>query len=515
MIATADKTTSRGLLGRLRDFLRPHAAVQMGYDATVDGSRRRSPSSDTRAEYKVLDSSKRRKLIGTAREAVRNYVTAAWMIRCHLDYVSRFNFQSRTGDETLDTLIEDYIWRAGLRRNFDVAGRWSRERAMRVSEARRVLDGDVFWAKLSGGRVQMIEADRIRNPRGTPPGTNIDPADFTDGVKLSAGGRMVSIAVHKRTAGGGYEFERELPARHVWQHACWDTTWRVDQIRGISPLAPGLNHLADIYEGIDLAMAKAKVAQMFGMIIFRDAVEQAEGFARGQQPAASWDDEEDSDGDGTPDSQDEDADTERYDVDPGAGPFMLELHENDKAQFLSTNTPETELVDALKFVTDLALKALDIPYSFYDTSHANYYGRKADIQQYEASARSKRDDNVQLLDEWTAWRLRVGVVNGDLELPAGVDIADLVWEHVPTGMPWVDKLRDMKADAMAIDRNLDSELRAARRSGNDAYEIARERMDFERWLIDQRKSRELPPLAAGKGDPNVTDDQVVKGDDNA
>jgi len=490
-----------------------------GYDAVESRGRRRPPRSDTRSEDAILPSAKRKKLVGTARDVIRNYCTAAWMVRCHLDYVSSFAFQARTGNDALDAQLEDLLWRAGLRGNFDVGGRYSLSKGLRISEARRVLDGDVFWAKFSSGRVQLVEGDRVRVPAGgLPADSGWTMEDFpaqNQGISVSPGGRMQAVCVCRRSAtGSGYEFERVIPARNIWQHAFWDTTYRVDQVRGITPLAPALNTLQDIFEGLDLALAKAKVAQMFGLIFFRQAVENKEGWRVGR--AAAYEDDAtqtDEDGDGLDDA-------DRYEVDPGSGPFKLELQQGDDAKFLSTNTPESELLAAMQFATDISIKSLDIPYSFYDTSKANYYGRKADIQQYEASARSKREDNVQLLDEWTAWRLRLYILDGTLVLPDGLTLDQVSWEWVATGMPWVDKLRDMKADQLAINSNLDSEVRVARRSGQDAYEIARERMDYEEWLLGERKRRKLPLAVAVAGEtggekPAGTTDTEGKVDDDA
>ena len=104
------------------------------------------------------------------------------------------------------------------------------------------------------------------------------------------------------------EFERIIPAMHIWQHACWDATYRVDQVRGITPIAPALNTLQDIYEGVDLAMAKAKVAQMFGLVFFRQAVEDTEG-GRVDRTETN-----DADGDGLDDETGEEADDgDKYD----------------------------------------------------------------------------------------------------------------------------------------------------------------------------------------------------------
>lgn len=501
--AATDRRSPGGTKAR---FVRPlRRASRFGYDAVESDGRRRPPRSDTRSEDKILPSSKRKKMVGTARDVIRNYCTAAWMVRCHLDYVSKFSFQSRTGDDALDEAIERLICEASLPGNFEVSGRFDRNMGTRISEARRVLDGDIFWGKLSSGRVQLIEGDRVRN-HGTLP-SPWTSADFCEGIATTAGGRLRAVLVCKRAA-SGYEFERIIPARHVWQHAYWDTTYRVDQVRGITPIAPALNTLQDVYEGMSLAMAKAKVAQMFGLVFYRQAVEEQEGWAENRTAT------NDADGDGLDDETGETAeDGDRYEVDPGKGPFKLELDAGERAEFLSTNTPESELLAFLQFSTDLALKSLDIPYSFYDATKVNYYGRKADIQQYENSAATKRGSNQQLLRAWAKWRLRSFILSGRLELPGAMILADVESEWVPCGMPWVDKLRDMKADQLALNSNLDSEVRIARRSGQDAREIARERMDFEKWLAGEREARELPPLQTAGTKVGITD--TDKGDDNA
>lgn len=499
-----------------------------GYDAVEDRRRRRPPRIDLRSEDRILHPVPRQKLVATARDVIRNYCTAAWMVRCHLDYVSRFTFQSRTGDDALDAAIEAAIWRASQRNAFDATGRFGLAKALRISEARRVLDGDIWWTKLASGRVQMVESDRVRMPAGGfPIEAGVATADLVNwihGVEVSEGGRIRNICIcrRRRDSVGGYEFERIVPSKNVWQHACFDANYRVDQVRGISPLAPALNTLRDIYEGIDLAMAKAKVAQMFGLVFFKQKMEAAEGWAVNRSTEFTDDavsgsgTDPDADNDGLDDATGEPApDTDRYEVDPGEGPFKIELERGDDAKFLTTNTPEGELLDFMKFTTDLSLKALDIPYSFYDTSAANYYGRKADIQQYENSARAKRDDNGELLDSWTFWRLQLMVLDGSLILPGAMTVNDLSWDWVPGGMPWVDKLRDMKADQMAIEMGQDSVVRAARRNGNDAREIAVEQMDHEAWLIAERAKRGLPPMAdPGAGaKPGVSDPS--KADDNA
>ena len=517
-----------------------------GYDAVASKGRRRPPRSDLRSEDWVLPSVKRRKLVATNRDIIRNYSLAGWMIRCHLDYVARFHFQPKTGDADTDKALAQIVRRWSKAGAFESSGRFSRQQAMRITEARKVLDGDMFWVKIATGQVQMLEGDRVLTPPGgVPTYTPYKPTDFVHGIAVDQEtGRIKAICVCRRQRDGvfaaewggglgGYVFERVIDAKNVWQHASWETTCRVDQVRGISPLAAAINMLEDVYEGIDLAMAKSKVAQMFGLVFYRQAVEEQEGWASHRGNAVVSDESQDGippggiqEGDGSGNSGQlvppkEDEDDSRYDVDPGAGPFKLELQENDRAEFLSTNTPEAELLAALSFCTDLSLKAMDIPMSFCDGSKVNYYGKKADIQQYENSSKSKREQNQTLQEEWFEWRLSVAIARGEkdvLELIAAVggDLTKLQGDWVPTCMPWIDKLRDIKADQLAIEGGQDNHVRTARRYGVDYYEIKREEMDAEKWEIDERKKRGLPPLPVANpaGKTNIGDDQTVKSDDN-
>lgn len=480
------------------------AAVKLGYDAVKADGTRRPPTNVDGSEDAILPSASRKRLTATLRDVLRNYATAGWMIRCHLDYICRFTLQVKTDNDDLNAQVESLIEADSRPGAFEVSGRYSRDKALRITEARRVLDGDAFWAKLSSGRVQIIEGDRIRTA-DPPAETGWKAEDFTDGVAVTPGNRLSAVMVCKRGTGGkGYEFERIIPARNIWQHAYWDTTFRVDQVRGISPIAPGLNTLQDISEGVNLAMAKAKVAQMFGLVITRKAIGEQEGWAPTQSAVVPPETGEEGDG-GEGDGEEDAAPEKRYDVDPGRGPFKLEMQDNDDAKFLTTNTPESELLNFLMFCTDLTLKVLDIPYSFYDSSKVNYYGQKADILKYENSCRSKREDNRSLLEAWTRWRLILHVIDGTLVLPEGMRVEDIPIEWVPAGMPWLDKLKDLKGDTLAIDRNLDSEIRVARRGGNDAYEIARERMDYEEWIMKERSRRNLPPITPQSPAPDTAD----------
>ena len=138
------------------------------------------------------------------RDIQRNYALAAWAIRKHLDFVSSFTFDSRNNDEGLDTRIEELMEWWMRSENCEVTGRHPFRRCMRLAEARRTVDGDVFWMKLDDGRVQAVEGDRVRNPLDLPPGLVKSAERMTHGVKTDAAGRPLAYCVCKRTGQTGF-----------------------------------------------------------------------------------------------------------------------------------------------------------------------------------------------------------------------------------------------------------------------------------------------------------------------
>jgi len=117
------------------------STTRFDYDAVESTGRRRPPRTRVVAEHVVLPESKRVKMLATVQDQVRNASVAAWMVRRHLDYVSRFRMQFRTGDENLDRLVTRiFDWHAKPR-NFDVASRLGREEMFRLFEAEKVTSG--------------------------------------------------------------------------------------------------------------------------------------------------------------------------------------------------------------------------------------------------------------------------------------------------------------------------------------------------------------------------------------
>lgn len=454
------------MIGRLRKAF--------GYDATESTGRRKAPSRITRHEDEVADARRRRILSASARDLARNFAIASWAIRKHLDYVSSFSFQAHHADGGLNAALESFMAEAMQRQRFDVAQRHPFARAVRLAEACRVKDGDIAWIKLTGrtrrGQIQAIEADRIYLPEA-------EASDGTDrwvnGVRVDEVGRSLEYAICRRDK-SQLVLDRKVPARSVILHAGYD---RYDQVRGISPIAAALNWFRDTYEGFEYALAKAKVAQLFGLSIYRDA---DQGAFPGATSATL-----DADEDGTRDAG--------YEVSLGKGPFMLDLDPGDRAEILESATPAAETVDFLKLMIHVALKSLDIPYSFFDESFTNFYGSRGGLIQYLKSCRAKIRDMQQLQNDWARWRLGLAVVDGEFVLPRGVEFNDLSFEFVPDGVPWWDPVKEVNGHLLAVGAGFTSPQRVCREIGTDYEQNIQEIAEAQRMAQEAGVSVSFVP----------------------
>lgn len=427
-----------GLSNRVRSYF--------GYDAAEPKNKRKSRAGAIKAEDAVLGTSARRKVISTANEVHRNFAIAGWMIRKHLDYTTEFSFQCKTDDEVFNEEVESFIEERSKKENCDIAARHDLGAFMRIAEIRCLVDNDSAVMRLSSGHSQGVEGDRIRNP--PKPGKN---DRWVHGVRVNKAGKALDYSIFNRGRGGsGYEFDRTVKASSVYLHGYYD---RYDQVRGVSPILAGLNSLQDTYEGFDLALAKLKVEQLFALVFYRNSTE---GLGQDQ-------------------SEEDDVDTEevnesRYSVDFGAGPVMLDLEDDDRAEFLKSDAPGSNTTGFLNSIIAVTLKSLDLPYSFYDESFTNFFGSKAAWQHYDKSCVTKRKRNMSLRDWWTVGQIQWGVKNGAITLPSGIRLANQFWQWVPHGMPWWDPLKEINGDKAAVTGGFDNPYDICKRRGNKSFE---------------------------------------------
>ena len=452
------------------------ASRLFGYDAVESTGKRKQPLGRRRSEDRELLPRQRIQLSTSTRDLQRNFAIAAWAIRKHLDYVSTFSFQADTGDDGVDEQLEQLIAWWSRPANCDAAGRMSLSRFTRMAEARRTVDGDVFINFLIDGHLQGIEGDRVIDPRGQveiPEGLR-----FEHGVLVNDYGRAYSFAVHKRSGSGGegLEFERLVSSAFCYHHGYFD---RYDQVRGISPIAPAVNPLRDVYENFDYALAKAKVSQLFALAVMREAADENDPLGEVTEVA---------DGAlGSESAADDGDDKPRYDISFGQGPLFLDLDPGDKAEILESQTPSDQFQSFTNSMIAVSLKALDIPFSFYDEGHTNYSGQRQGWIQYDESADVKRADNRAMLDWKTSRRIALFVRDGDLELPRGMSLGHVLrhCNWINRGIPWIDPLKEITADVAAIKAGQLGPETSCRQRGLDVYRMIDERARVEQYAREK------------------------------
>lgn len=444
-----------------KDFVSRLARTRFGYDAILPKGRRRAPTGVLQSEDQELRPEERRRLVSGARDTYRNFTILQWAVRKHLDYVTSFTFQARTKSEEKNRQLESLMKEWSKKGQCDIAGRHSLPSMLRLMEARRVLDGDIFLLRLDGGFLQPIEGDRIRTPYGgLPLDVAANPFRVIHGVQIDDFGRPLAYALNNRgqtsdihPSGTIMTFDRMLPAINCYQHAHYE---RFDQVRGISPLAAALNTCQDLYEGIDYALARMKVSQLFGMIFTTASSSEGEELGK-------------TEGDRE----------EGYKVDFGKGIFGMQLKPGDDAKFLETSTPATEFQAFVTTCISIAIKALDIPFSFFSENFTNYSGARQALLQYEQSAQVKRALVLDLLNWITAWRFMLWIDDGELD----IDPADLAWEWVATGLPWIDPKNEIDANVTAIGNVLTSRTRVLKEQGVDFKDVVAEQAAERKLLI--------------------------------
>ncbi len=443
-------------------------SIKFEYDAlTPAGKRKAAPARVIREDSELLGG-KRIKLQANARDIAKNFSIAGWACRRHLDYVSSFSFNPTTTDRGLNKELQALMEVQSRPLNCDRGGRCSREKMFRLLEMSRVLDGDIGMVRLRDGRTQLIESDLIKNPEKEDQ-QDREKWEWVDGVQIDYAGFPRQFAVHGRNRGGqGTKFQRTVPAANFHLYGFFDRT-AADQVRGVSPFVAALNPYRDSYEGLNYSLVKLKISQLFAMKITR------------KSEAPAMDQELPIEGeDGPP----EDGKSREFDL--SSGPTLLDMDPDEDASVIESATPGPSFETFWDIVIAVALKSLDIPYSFYNERFTNYSGSRTAWLHYERSCADRRADQMEARRRWTLWQLQRWIVDGFLTLPSGMTIGDVAFQWVPRGMPWWKPSEEIVGDLKAIAGGLDNPQRICHeRDRGDVFDNIDRTIDVIKYAREQ------------------------------
>ena len=458
---------------------------QFGYDAVKSTKKRTTPPTTQKSEDDILNRSDRRTLVATAADANRNFSLVAWMVRNHVDYVARFGFQARTSSKRLNARIESLMKWWMRPENSDAARRHHFLDQIPLLENMRVLQGDSGLLKLRAGQVQGIEGERVRKPTmGRLPG-NLDTTVSDHGLLLDNLGAVEKYVICKRN-GTDLVYDKVANAEDMaW---CGYFT-RFDQTRGVSPLASALNSLADLYEGFDYTLIKMKVHALFGVAIMRQA----------QQANGSDFRNLDYDDGAAPDTS---TVRYKYELKPG---LKLELQPGDDIKTIESHTPSDEWLQASQYLAQIAMLALDIPYTFFDARASSFSAAGADVNRYVKSVEGKQRGLTAVLQNVTEWKLRQWITAGliDQSLLGNRKLTDIAYEWRPRGAPWIEREAQVKADMALIGIGAKSHNQVCLEHGNDYFENIDE-IAIERAYA---KKKGVPLIEALPGQTTTEDAQ--------
>lgn len=451
---------------------RKGSKTAFGYNAVVSTDRRRPLQTRPTNEGFILTTKRREAATATARDDRRNMTILAWMVRRHLDSVSRFtphfrfSGEASTEKEQLNTIVKKLLAWHAHKRQFDATRRHGRNEWMRMFEATKVIGGDCGGLKIAGGHLQGIEGERIAKRATTTLSDKVLKSFSDSGIQFAADGTRKAFMLCKRTATGNeLEFERIVPEADMVFDGYWPE--RYDADRGVSPLLTALNEAADTRETWEWHLLKVKAAGIFGFAFTRN----------GRESLLSTQDNK----------------TEQTDYAPQVGASVkarglinLDLDPGDDVKSIESTSPNPNVIPFTRELIRSVLLALDIPFTFYDSLTASFSARIADRNEYEESCEWKREKNADVLDDiYGGWLFPLwaeadifgfGKLLKTMKLSVDEIAATLRW--VPAGRPWLDRSNEMSGHILALTAGATSTPRICSAYGEDAYEIAQEQKEY-------------------------------------
>tara|TARA_R110000868_G_scaffold59271_3_gene181963 strand:- start:3987 stop:6257 length:2271 start_codon:yes stop_codon:yes gene_type:complete len=236
------------------------------YDgAKIDHKRGQAPANMSPNSFDVQRD--RLQLMREGEDMERNFAPAKMLNRKVSMYVTPQSYHAQTGDQKLDTEIEDYL-NEEVFPNCDVTGRYNFFRMMEFGVSGQFRCGDYGWAFQRPGssegmseeelvklplKIQAIEADRIGGIY-----QNVVSNDYVSGLNIGEYGQVESFRVfHRSMTTNTYDNPVDVIAKDFVHYT---DPMRIDQYRGVSILATAIQNLRDLYEMMDFVKGKAKLA---------------------------------------------------------------------------------------------------------------------------------------------------------------------------------------------------------------------------------------------------------------
>lgn len=448
--------------------------LQSDYAAAKDSKyvRRRMglPSTGAGADWHLRSEPAWLKLVERARDFDRNDVIVAQGVDRAVTNTLQAGIQldPQTGDRSVDQDLWAR-WQAWSNdpQLCDVAGELTFDDIAWHCLRSALVDGDVFALATDSGALQVLEAHRVRTPRGAK--------GVVLGVELDALRRRVAYHVQDEREDGaiGATGSRRIPAyagnpplRQV-MHVMLPR--RASQSRGVTAFAPMFD-VAGMFEDLQFAkLVQSQVVSCFAVLRTTDAEIRRVPYA--QRGAATT--ETESDG----------STLRREGVRPG---MELRGAPGERLEGFSPNVPNAEFFDHARLILTLIGINLGLPLVLLtlDSSETNFSGWRGAVDQARIGFRRNQRQLIQrLLRPVYLWKLHEWTAADPVlrAAAARVNITAHAWQ--PPTWPYIEPWKDADADRLRLESNLISPRRLYGERGYEWETIVDEIVADRAYLV--------------------------------
>lgn len=328
----------------------------------------------------------------------------------------------------------------------------------RLTISHRILDGDCGFILLDNGQLQAIEADRITTPQELNTDKNI-----VEGVRRTTTGLVLGYYVCNRNGQGTIDKTKYAYIRRENFVHCFNPI-RIDQIRGISDLAPAINKLRDYDETDKYVLNKIKL----------DAMQQFKRKTESGLP------NERMRGSYTKTGTDG-KDAER--VSKSEQGTTHWLRPNEEMDAFESKTPNGEYVPYLKHELQAIACCLNISYEILMLifTEGSFSSQRAALIHNRHTFMEWHDwVSCSFMNRIYNWRIAKAINNRELP-PAPVDTRGISeWWKKSWSLPhfdWVDPEKQARADKERYNMGTDSITSIVNSMGRDRDEVFAEKAD--------------------------------------
>lgn len=380
-------------------------------------------------------------------------------------------------------------------RNCDVTAQQSFGEMLRMGIRRRRVDGATIFLKVYGTEFGFLpfalQAKEVDDLDTTYVGRAVNGNLIVAGIELNAYNRPVAYYFRKTTpdgfyigAGAGDSIRVEANRVIMW----WDRM-RPSQIREVTMLAPSLTRVRDIREYLESVSVAKRIQACFAMFIERINPTQSMGRTADN-------------------ARDKTSNYYGRTVTPG---MIYEGQPGDKATAIAppnTGSSERDFVTMQQRIAG-AGQGLSYETTSRDVSQANYssvrFNSLEDNSSYDIEFQGMNDhvlDEVHqefIISEWVTGRVAMPNFWRDKQRYFAHDF-------IAPGRPWVDPLKEVKANTEAVRTGQDTIANICSARGLDWREVAIANAEAEAFAEQARKDAfaklGLPYIP--KGAPNGT-----------